>query len=128
MIAALSERVPLPPSVDDLEAMDWRRLVTFAIEIGLQDVIFEGDSKVVYEHLSATSSSMASFGHITDETQVLSSNMLFASFSHVKYSGNAVADKLAQLAKNSFDPQIWIKDIHCEANSLVIIDKSLLSN
>ena len=67
VIAALSERVPLPPLVDDLEAMAWRRLVTFAIEIGLQDVIFEGDSKVVYKHLSATSSSMASFGHITDE-------------------------------------------------------------
>lgn len=90
VIAALSERVPLPPSVDDLEAMAWRRSVTFAIEIGLQDVIFEGDSKVVYKHLSATSSSMASFGHITDETRVLASNMLFASFSHVKRSSNAV--------------------------------------
>ena len=69
VIAALSKRVPLLPSVDDLEAMAWRRSVTFAIKIGLQDVIFEGDSKVVYKHLSATSSSMASFGHITDETQ-----------------------------------------------------------
>ena len=34
VIAALSERVPLPPSVDDLEAMAWRRSVTFAIETG----------------------------------------------------------------------------------------------
>ena len=108
--------------------MAWRRLVTFAIEIGLQDVIFEGDSKAVYKHLSANSSSMASFGHKTDETRVLASNMLFASFSHVKRSSNAVAAKFAKLAKDSFDPQIWIKDIHCEANSLVIIDKSLLSN
>ena len=32
MIAALSERVTPPPSVDDLEALAWRRSVTFAIE------------------------------------------------------------------------------------------------
>ncbi|XP_050259001.1 uncharacterized protein LOC126704001 [Quercus robur] len=106
VIAALSERVPLLPSVDDLEAMAWRRSVTFAIETGLQEVIFEEDSEVVYKHLSATSSSMASFGHITDETRLLVSNLRFASFSHVKRSGNAVADKPAKLAKNSSDPQI----------------------
>ena len=60
----------------------------------------------MYKHLSATLSSMASFSHIPDETRVLSSNMLFASFSHVKCSGNAVADKPTKLAKNSSDPQI----------------------
>lgn len=69
-------------------------------------MIFEGDSKVVYKHLSVTSSSMASFGHIIDETRLLVSNLRFASFSHVKRSGNAVVDKPTKLAKNSSDPQI----------------------
>ena len=57
--------------MDDLEAMAWRRLVRFAIEIGLQDVMFEGDSKVVFKHLTATSTSFAQFGHITNETKAL---------------------------------------------------------
>ena len=127
VISALAERVPLPPSVDDLEAMAWRRSVTFASEIGLQDVVFEGDSKVVFKHLTAAASSWASFVHITDEARALASNMRAASFSHVKHSGNAVADKLARLAKCSSDPQIWIEDIHCNANNLVIIDRSFLS-
>jgi len=61
----------LPPSVDDLEAIAWRRSVTFAIDIGLQEVIFEGYSEVVYKHLSNNSPSSASIGHITDETQCL---------------------------------------------------------
>ena len=61
----------MPPSVDDLEAIAWRRSVTFAIDIGLQEVILEGDSEVVYKHLSNNSPSLASFGHITNETQCL---------------------------------------------------------
>jgi len=71
VIAALSERVTLPPPVDDLEAFSWHRSVTFAIELGFQEVIFEGDSEVVYKHLRTTSPSLASFGHITDETRNL---------------------------------------------------------
>lgn len=77
--------------------MAWRRSITFVIEFGLQEVIFEGDSEVVYRHLSATSSSLPSFGRITDETQQLVSNFRFASLFHVKRSGNTVADKLAKL-------------------------------
>ena len=40
MIAALSEKVTLPPSVDDLEVVAWRRSIIFAMELGLQGVIF----------------------------------------------------------------------------------------
>ena len=108
--------------------MAWRKSITFVIEFGLQEVIFEGDSEVVYKHLSAISSSLASFGHITGETRQLVSNFRFASFFHVKCSGNAVADKLAKLAKNSTGPQIWREDIHYEASSFVIHDKLLLKS
>ena len=90
VIAALLEKVTLPPFVDDLEALAWRRSVTFAMELGLQEVIFEGDFGVVYKNLTTTSPSLASFGHITDETRNLVSQFRFASFSHVKRSGNTV--------------------------------------
>ena len=90
VIAALLEKVTLPPFVDDLEALAWRRSVTFAMELGLQEVIFEGDFGVVYKSLTTTSPSLASFGHITDETRNLVSQFRFASFSHVKRSGNTV--------------------------------------
>nr|POE70100.1 hypothetical protein CFP56_23650 [Quercus suber] len=62
------------------------------------DVVFEGDPEVVFKHLTAAASSWASFGHITDEACALALNIRAASFSHVKRSGNAVADKLARLA------------------------------
>ena len=53
----------------------------------------------MFKHLTTADSRWASFGHITDEVRTLASNMRAASFSHTKRSGNAVADKLAHLAK-----------------------------
>ena len=41
------------------------------MELGLQEVIFKGDFGVVYKNLTTISPSLASFGHITDETRNL---------------------------------------------------------
>ena len=81
---ALAEQVPLPPLVEDMEVMAWRRAVTMAGELRLQDVVFEGDCEVVVKHLTTADSSWASFGHIIDEVRALASNMRAASFSHIK--------------------------------------------
>nr|POF23660.1 hypothetical protein CFP56_76966 [Quercus suber] len=43
-IRALSTSVPAAQSVVELEALACRQAVRFAVELGLQDVIFEGDS------------------------------------------------------------------------------------
>ena len=47
VIGALSMHIPLPRSVAEVEALACRRAVQFAIEIGLHEVIFEGDAAVV---------------------------------------------------------------------------------
>ena len=53
VIASLLERIRLPPMVADLEALACRRAILFALELGLQDVVLEGDSKVIINHLKA---------------------------------------------------------------------------
>ena len=53
VITPLSERIRLPPTVADLEALACRRAILFALELGLQDVVFEGDSEVIINHLKA---------------------------------------------------------------------------
>nr|POE85998.1 hypothetical protein CFP56_30493 [Quercus suber] len=127
VIATLSERVPLPPSIDNLEALACRKSITLAHEIGLQGVIFEGDSEVVFKHITTNSTCLASFGHIFEESRSLVSRLQRASFSHVKCCCNVVVDKLAKLAKYSLDPQIWLEDIHRDATNLVIINRNFLS-
>ena len=125
VIAALSKRVPLPPS--NLEALACRKSITLAHEIRLQDVIFEGDFEVVFKHITTNSTCLALFGHIVEESWSLVSRLRHASFSHVKRCCNAVADKLAKLVKYSLDPQIWLEDIHHNATNLVIININFLS-
>ena len=48
VIAALSERMRLPPTVAALEALACKRSILFAIELGLQEVVFEGDLEVIF--------------------------------------------------------------------------------
>ena len=112
VIEALSECIGLPPTVEDLVILACRRTISFAIKIGLQDVVFEGDFEVIYKHLISDSPCLAAFGHINEDSRLLTSN---ASFSHVKCNGNTVVDKLAKLAKFLYEPQIWLEDIHCES-------------
>ena len=127
VIAALSERICLPSTVDEMEALAYRRANAFALDIGLHEVAFEGDSEVVFKQLNSEPPFLASYGHIIEESQTLASNFRFASFSHVKRSGNVVADKLAKLAKHVIEPQIWLEDIHCDATNLVTLDINFIS-
>lgn len=55
VIATLSGRIILPPSMEDVEAMACWQAMHFALEIGIQDVVFEGDSQVIFKHLTSDS-------------------------------------------------------------------------
>ena len=71
LIGALSKRIHLPLSMDDVEALACRRAVTFAAEIGLREVVVKGDSEVIWKHLTSDRLCMAGFGHIVTVWLVL---------------------------------------------------------
>ena len=52
VMAALSEKIALPSSVEVLEMVAARRAAVFAAELGFQRVIFEGDDAGVIKALS----------------------------------------------------------------------------
>jgi len=109
----------MPSSVEELEALACQRAISFAIEIGLQDVVFEGDSRTIYSHLTSDAPCMAPFGHLIDDSRILASTLRNASFAHVKRDG-------AKLAKDLYEPQIWLEDIHSDVTNLVILDRNFL--
>jgi len=109
-----------------LEALACRRAILFAIKIGLQDVVFKGDSKVIFKLLIANQPCMSTFGHIIEELHSLVARLRMASFTHTKQQGNNVADKLAKLAKNLYEPQVLLEDIHSNVTDLVTVDRSFL--
>lgn len=112
--------------MDELEALACKRAVAFALEIGLREVAFGGDSEVVFKQLNAEPPCLASYGHLIEESQILAPNLSFASFSHVKRSGKVETDKLAKLAKHVIEPHIWLEDIHIDATNLVTLDRNFL--
>ena len=123
VIAGLSERITLPPTVEDLKALDSKNIVSFAIDLDLRDVVFEGDSEVIFKHLSSDQPSMAAFGHIVEDARSLAVMLRRFSFSHLKHKGNMVADKLTKQAKFLYEPKIWLEDIQSDAAIFVISDK-----
>ena len=126
VIASLSKPIRLPPTIADLEALACRRAILFALELGLQDMVFEGDSEVIINHLKTKQPCLTAFGHIIEEARTLSARLRQASYSHTRRKGNKVADKLAKLAKNLYEPQVWMEDIHCNALQYILFDRSLM--
>ena len=96
---ALSNRMVLPRTMEEVKAITCRTAVWFALQLGLAEVVFEGDFETITTAINSGSPCYSSFGHILDDVKALVLNFVSATFVHVKRQGNAVADKLAKASK-----------------------------
>nr|XP_023896666.1 uncharacterized protein LOC112008569 [Quercus suber]POE55647.1 hypothetical protein CFP56_44752 [Quercus suber] len=124
VIGALSDKIHLPSTVDDIEAIACRSAISFALEISVEEVVFEGDSETIIKALNSDSSCLSPFGHVIEDIRALALNFASCVFSYVKRQGNAVVDKLAKLAKYSPCPSYWSDGIPCDVQNLVVTDRS----
>ena len=62
VMASLSQNIPLPHSVVNLETLAACRALEFSLELGFDKAILEGDSMIVMAALRDTSPSLASYG------------------------------------------------------------------
>ena len=119
---ALTTLVPLAQIVVQLEALACRRAVQFAKEIGLSQVIFEGDSSIVIQAVQEGCSDVLPFGHVIKDIRVLALDLQFSSFSHVSRVCNVVADALAKKAKTCRGTQVWLEELPEDVASLAGFD------
>ena len=89
-------------------------------------MVFKGDSEVIIKHLKVDQPWLTAFGHIIEEAQALFANLRKESFSHTRHKGNNIVDKLAKLAKNLYEPQVWMEVIHSNAMKFVILDRGFM--
>ena len=61
-MASLSQNIPLPHSVVNLETLAACRALEFSLELGFDKAILEGDSMIVMAALRDRSPSLASYG------------------------------------------------------------------
>ena len=64
VMASLSERIRLPSTVLEVEALAARRGLELAVETGFKNIVLESDSQILITALREGSYSLSSFGHI----------------------------------------------------------------
>ena len=99
VVAALSEKIPYPDSVEVLEALAARRPAQFAVEEGIFQSVFEGDSEVVCNALKAANGGHPSIDQYVKEFLSIVSSLRTFSFSHTRRQGNSVTHTLAKRAR-----------------------------
>ena len=86
VMASLAEKIPMPLTVEALEAMAARRAMTFTEELGLRRAIFEGDSELVVKALLGECSDLSCV------RRIVKSCFQTYSFSHVRQQSNATVE------------------------------------
>ena len=95
VLAALSQKIPLPTLVETMEVIVAQRALVFAKELGFERVMVEGDSEIIVKAIREKSLLSSVLGHILEDIHVLSSSFSSISFHHIKRMGNYVAHRLA---------------------------------
>ena len=102
-MAAFSQTIPLPTSVETVEVLATHSAVSLAKELNFDQVIFEGDVEVIIKSINNGGFLSSSFGHIIRDIKLLSSAFHEVSYSHTHRQGNRVAHRLTRMAYN-FSP------------------------
>lgn len=110
VIAALSRKLysPLGPLETEAKAMEIG--VIFAMEVGVRDVTFEGDSLEIYNAIHGLTVAAPSAQTVIIGLLKRAQDFRTFSFSHTKRLGNTPAHVLAQYAVNVEDFVVWLEE------------------
>ena len=99
-MAALSQQIPLPTSVEMVEVLAARRALVFAKELGFDRVVVEGDSANTITSINGGLMDHSAMGHVLLDIKSLISSFSLISIQHINREGNCVTHKLARQAAN----------------------------
>ena len=111
VMASLTQQIPNPTTMAQVEALAARRAVEFALEIGITSTIFEGDSDIIIKDLNGLEPPLALNRHLIQDVKLLESFFNCISFVHVRHQRNNVAHALARRALNSPSLMVWMEDV-----------------
>ncbi|XP_075654998.1 uncharacterized protein LOC142625188 [Castanea sativa] len=95
VIAALSQKIPLPNSIEAVEALVALQAIVFAKELCIFKVVVEGDYLRVVQALKAKERCYTLHGNIIEDARNQSLSLQFCQFQHVRRDGSKLAHVLA---------------------------------
>ncbi|KAK9991443.1 hypothetical protein SO802_026428 [Lithocarpus litseifolius] len=110
-LALLSQVIPLPLTVVDLETLAAVKAFEFTFDLSLGQVILEGDSETVINSLNDNSPSLAPFGLLIQGINNYANLFQCISFLHVHREENNVAHNLARHACHVTGFSVWMEDV-----------------
>ena len=122
VMVSLSECIPLPSTVIEVEVLAARRGMELAVETGFRNIVLESDSQILIKALREDSYSLASFGHLVQDIQVIASYLSSSNFNHVRRQCNGLAHSLARRAKNLSQSNVWMEDVPPDISSVLQAD------
>ena len=120
--AALAEKFRKPPTMEVLEPLAARRAALFSKDLGLDKVIFEGDSEQVMKALQWSGWDFALGGHLIRDFLYTVNSFVSTSFSHVCRQGNSVAHTRAQRARHYSPILVWLDSYPTDIVPFVLAD------
>ncbi|XP_075633739.1 uncharacterized protein LOC142606241 [Castanea sativa] len=110
LMGAMSKRVELPLKALETEARAMQEGVQLAWELGLREIIVEGDAQVVINALLNPEACPWSIQKIIEGCLQSLSCFKAWTASHVSRKGNVAAHVMARMAKSIKDCKIWVED------------------
>ena len=122
IMAAFTQTIPLPTSVEMVEVLAARNALVLAQDLNLTQVQLKGDSEIITNALSSSGRDSSSYGHILKDIKLLSLAFQCLSFSHTHRQGNKLAHYLARSAYNFSPFQVWMEEIPLVCESVYSFD------
>ena len=122
VMAASSQVIPLPASVEMVEVLAARNAICLARDLQFSRVIVEGDSEVVIKALNCPTVPSSSIGHIIRDIKFISAAFNDIRFCHTRRQGNKVAHSLARRACKFSPYNVWMEDVPLDILSAYLPD------
>ena len=126
--ATLSKKLDTPSGALEAEAKAIEIGVTFAMEVGIRDVTFAGDSLAVCYAVHGLSAKAPLVQNIVTGFLKLVQGFRTFDFSHTKRQGNVPAHVLAQHAINLEDCVVWLEECPGLLESACLHDVTSFNN
>nr|POE68901.1 hypothetical protein CFP56_66911 [Quercus suber] len=95
IMASLTQQIPLPGSVIEVEVLATRKALELTLELGFDSITLEGDSEILIKSLAKGGNSLAYYGHLLADIHMLMTRFPLLSLSHVRRHCNSLAQALA---------------------------------